>query len=211
MNSAIRQFNLLIRDTRQISDVYKHFNLPILDDLLRWQWTQTVSALDKYIHEVVKLGLIMTYDKQITPTKSFSNFLIPISILDDPLLIANAFEQFVIQKLSYISYQTPEKINEGLSLVWTTEHKWKVIADNFGKDKKFITTKLKLIAQRRNQIVHQGDYPASNYLEKESITLSEVNEIIDFIEQLVKIIHSNLQSDFAARKLRLEQENLIMV
>lgn len=210
MNSAIKQFNFLIRDTRQISNVYQHFNLPILDDLLRWQWTQTVSALDKYIHDVIRLGLIMTYNKQIIPTRSFSNFLIPISILDDPLLISNAFEQFVIQKLSYNSYQTPEKINEGLSLVWSEEHKWQTIADNMGKDKKFITKKLNLIAQRRNQIVHQGDYPSYN-LEKESLTLSEVNDVIDFIEQLVNIIHTNLQNDFTARTLTHDQQSVAMV
>lgn len=210
MNSAIKHFNFLIRDTRQISNVYQHFNLLILDDLLRWQWTQTVSALDKYIHDVIRLGLIMTYNKQIIPTRSFSNFLIPISILDDPLLISNAFEQFVIQKLSYNSYQTPEKINEGLSLVWSEEHKWITIADNMGKDKKFITNKLNLIAQRRNQIVHQGDYPSYN-LEKESLTLSEVNDVIDFIEQLVNIIHINLQNDFTARKLTHDQQSMAMV
>ncbi len=210
MNSAIKQFNLLIRDTHQISNVYQHFNLPILDDLLRWQWTQTVAALDKYIHDVIKLGLIMTYNKQIIPTKSFLNFLIPISILDDPLLISNAFEQFVIQKLSYNSYQTPEKINEGLSLVWSEEHKWQTISDTMGKDKKFITNKLNLIAQRRNQIVHQGDYPSYN-LEKESLTLSEVKDVIDFIEQLVNIIHINLQNDFTARKLTQNQKRIAMV
>lgn len=210
MDSAIEKFNFLIRDTRQISNVYQHFNLPILDDLLRWQWTQTVSALDKYIHDVIRLGLIKTYNKQIIPTRSFSNFLIPISILDDPLLISNAFEQFVIQKLSYNSYQTPEKINEGLSLIWLEEHKWNTIADNMGKDKRFITNKLNLVAQRRNQIVHQGDYPSYN-LEKESLTLSEVNDVIDFVEQLVNTIHINLQNDFTARNLTHNQQSMAMV
>lgn len=210
MNLAIKHFNLLISDTRQISNVYQHFNLPILDDLLRWQWSQTVSALDKYIHDVIKCGLIKSYNKEILPTKSFSNFLIPISILDDPLLASNAFEQFVTKKLSYNSYQTPEKINEGLSLVWSAEHKWQAIADIMGKDKKYITNKLKLIAQRRNQIVHQGDYPSYN-LEKESLTLSEVDAVIDFIDQLVNIIHINLLSDFTARKLTEDQLSLVMV
>lgn len=201
MNSSFEQFKSLIRDTRQISNVYQHFNLNILDDLLRWQWTQSISALDKYIHDVIKVGLIMSYNKDIIPTKSFSNFLIPLSIIEDPLLIQNSFEQFIIRKLSYNSYQTPEKINEGLSLIWAEEHKWQTIADNIGKEKKYITNKLNLIAQRRNQIVHQGDYPSSN-LEKENITLSEVVDVIDFIELLVCTIHNNLQIDFNSRILQ---------
>lgn len=79
-----------------------------------------------------------------------------------------------------------------------------------GRDRKFITNKLNLIAQRRNQIVHQGDYPSYN-LEKESLTLLEVNDVINFIEQLVNIIHINLQNDFAVRVLNQHQQNLAMV
>lgn len=52
MNLARNQFKLIIKDTHQISTVYEHFKVPILDDLLRWQWTQAVSALDKYIHDI---------------------------------------------------------------------------------------------------------------------------------------------------------------
>ncbi|MFW0912295.1 HEPN domain-containing protein [Bacillus altitudinis] len=200
MNSTIEQFNLIIRDTREISTVYQHFNVPNLDDLLRWQWTQTVSALDKYIHDVIKLGLTMTYSKQLTPTRSYSNLLIPMSITGDPILNYSAFEQYIIQKLSYNSYQTPEKINEGLSLIWSEEHKWQKIANSLGNDKKYLTNKLKLIAQRRNQIVHQGDYPSYN-LEKESLTLTEVSDVINFIEKLVFNIHKLLQSDFDNRNL----------
>lgn len=200
MNIAIEQFNFLMKDTRQISNVYQHFNLPILDDLLRWQWTQSVSALDKYIHDVIRVGVIMTYTKQIIPTRSFSNFLIPLSILEDPVLISTSFEQFVVRKLSYSSYQTPDKINEGLSLIWSEEHKWQCIADNMNLPKSYLTTKLNLIAQRRNQIVHQGDYP-SYHLEKEELTMPQVTEVTDFIEKLVKTIHLLLSKEFNERKI----------
>lgn len=199
MNSSLEQFKSLINDAKQISNVYRHFNIKTLDDLLRWQWAQAVAALDKYIHDVIKVVLIKSYNKEITPTKSFSNFLIPISLLDDPLLIQSSFEQFITKKLSYISYQTPEKINEGLSLIWTEEHKWKFIADKMGENKKHVTNKLKLIAQRRNQIVHQGDYP-STILEKEKISLSEVIEVIEFIEKIVYTIHNTLETDLNSRK-----------
>lgn len=201
INSALEQFKSLINDTKQISNVYQHFNIKTLDDLLRWQWAQAIAALDKYIHDVIKVGLIMSYNKEITPTKSFSNFLIPISLLDDPLLIQSSFEQFITKKLSYISYQTPEKINEGLSLIWMEEHKWQIIADSMGENKKYVTNKLNLIAQRRNQIVHQGDYPSTN-LEKENISLSAVIDVIDFIEIIVHTIHNKLEIDLNSRKLQ---------
>lgn len=200
MNSSITQFRSLISDTRQMSAVYDHFNTTSLDDLLRWQWTQAVSALDKYMHDVIKVGLTMTFNKNITPTRSFLNFSVPLSVLEDPSLLQNTFDQFVNKKLSYNSYQTPEKINEGLSLIWMEEHKWQTISTKLGLDKLYVTKKLNLIAQRRNQIVHQGDYPSSN-LEKEIIKSIEVIEVIEFIEQIVEVIHKELQSNFSLRAI----------
>ncbi|MCY7953212.1 HEPN domain-containing protein [Bacillus licheniformis] len=197
---ARNQFKLIIKDTHQISTVYEHFKVPILDDLLRWQWTQAVSALDKYIHDIVKIGLIKTFNKEITPTNSFNNFSVPVSILEDSLLVSNAFEQFVIKKLSFVSFQTAEKINEGLSLIWTEPHKWQKIADNLGLEKKYLTNKLNLIAQRRNQIVHQGDYPSFN-LEKEKLNTKETLDVINFIDQIVDVIHCELEKEFIKRKM----------
>lgn len=52
---------------------------------------------------------------------------------------------------------------------------------------------LNLIAQRRNQIVHQSDYPSDN-LEREDITITQANWVIDFIDKLVHTIHGELKS-----------------
>lgn len=200
MNLALNQFKLIIKDTQQMTTVYEHFNVSILDDLLRWQWTQAVSALDKYIHDIIKIGLIKTFNKEITPTNSFNSFSIPISIIEDSSLVSHAFEQFIVKKLAFNSYQTAEKINEGLSLIWTEPHKWQTISIKMGMEKKTLTKKLTLIAQRRNQIVHQSDYP-SFYLEKEKLNPTQTADVISFIDQLVEIIHYELQSEFTNRKI----------
>ncbi|MCY8804529.1 hypothetical protein MOD85_08665 [Bacillus spizizenii] len=138
MNLALNQFKLIIKDTQQMTTVYEHFNVSILDDLLRWQWTQAVSALDKYIHDIIKIGLIKTFNKEITPTNSFNSFSIPISIIEDSSLVSHAFEQFIVKKLAFNSYQTAEKINEGLSLIWTEPHKWQTISIKMGMEKKLL-------------------------------------------------------------------------
>ncbi|MCY7892898.1 HEPN domain-containing protein [Bacillus vallismortis] len=200
MNLALNQFKLIIKDTQQMTTVYEHFNVSILDDLLRWQWTQAVSALDKYIHDIIKIGLIKTFNKEITPTNSFNSFSIPISIIEDSSLVSHAFEQFIVKKLAFNSYQTAEKIKEGLSLIWTEPHKWQTISIKMGMKKNTLTNKLNLIAQRRNQIVHQSDYP-SFYLEKEKLTPTQTADVISFIDQLVEIIHYELQSEFTNRKI----------
>lgn len=111
MNSSIEQFEFIINETRHISSVYTHFNISnALDDLLRWQWIKAVSALDKYIHDVVTLGAIKIFNKNISPTRSFSNLSISVSIIYDPLNSSYFFEQFIVKKLPYQSFQTPDKI-----------------------------------------------------------------------------------------------------
>ena len=69
-----------------------------------------------------------------------------------------------------------------------------------GVEKNFLTKKLNLIAQRRNQIVHQSDYP-SFYLEKEKLNPAQTEDVISFINQIVEIIHYELQREFTNRKI----------
>lgn len=194
MKHAIEQFEFIINETRHISNIYAHFNIPnALDDLLRWQWTQAVSALDKYIHDIVTLGLIKAFNKEISQTRSFSNFTIPISIIYDSVNSSYFFNQFIVKKLSYQSFQTPDKIGEALSLIWPEEHKWQKIGLSLDEDATTIKNTLNLIAQRRNQIVHQSDYPSEN-LERESITIKQATWVIDYIDKLVHSLHNELNS-----------------
>lgn len=194
MKHALEQFECIIKETRHISNVYDHFNIPnALDDLLRWQWTQTVSALDKYIHDVVKVGLINAFNHNISPTKSFSNLAIPISIIHDLPNRSYSFEQYIVKRLSHQSFQTPDKISEALSLIWDEEHKWQKIASTLNENQTDVKNTIKLIAQRRNQIVHQSDYPSNN-LERERISLTQTCWVIDYIDKLVHVIHNELEN-----------------
>ncbi|TWK32949.1 hypothetical protein CHCC20369_3500 [Bacillus licheniformis] len=59
---------------------------------------------------------------------------------------------------------------------------------------------MNLIAQRRNQIVHQGDYPSFN-LEKEKLNTKETLDVINFIDQIVDVIHCELEKEFIKRKM----------
>ena len=112
MNLAINQFKIIIKETQQMTTVYEHFKIP-LDDLLRWQWTQAVSALDKYIHDIIRIGLIKTFNKEITPTKSFNSFPIPVSIIDDSSFISHAFEQFIVKNWLLIRIKLQKRLMKG--------------------------------------------------------------------------------------------------
>lgn len=62
-----------------------------------------------------------------------------------------------------------------------------------GEDHKVVVNSLNLITQRRNQIVHQSDYPSYN-LERESINIHQSTWVMDFIDNLVHVIHNELEA-----------------
>jgi len=83
--------------------------------------------------------------------------------------------------LSYLSFQDPDKIAEGLALIWTDNHKWVKIAETMGLGHNETRTKLKLIVGRRNAIVHESDIdPVTNT--KTAIIAAECEDITRFLQ-----------------------------
>ena len=61
------------------------------------------------------------------------------------------------------SYQEPNKVADGLSYIWEEKQKWKKISVQMNMDERIVKTTLKLIADRRNSIVHEADIdPSTN-------------------------------------------------
>jgi hypothetical protein len=97
------------------------------------------------------------------------------------------FEQEIARKLKVVSYQDPQKVADGLSYIWDEKDKWGKIGRQMGWDPDNAKTKLKLIADRRNAIVHESDMdPISNV--KNPISRTECRDVTDFIELCGKSI-----------------------
>ena len=62
MINALRVFQALMDQTEVSKGLYNYIDsqrVPIdASDLLRWEWVLAVSALDKYIHDVVRIGMV---------------------------------------------------------------------------------------------------------------------------------------------------------
>ncbi|WP_217607253.1 hypothetical protein [Chitinophaga sp. GbtcB8] len=90
-----------------------------LSDLLRAQWVYAVSALDKLIHEFVRIGMIETFNGSRNKTSKFNSFPVSMSTL---INIQSSsvppshywFEQEIIQRHKQLSFQDPEKIADAL-------------------------------------------------------------------------------------------------
>ncbi|MDZ7896777.1 MAG: HEPN domain-containing protein [Arcicella sp.] len=172
-----------------------------LSDLLRAEIVYSVSALDKFIHELVRIGMIETFNGQRVRTIKFEGFTLSAKTLEKiketaierslnptrpPLpdeLPEYWFEREIVLKHKSVSYQTPTNIGDGLSLIWKEEHKWQKISLLMNINEKDVKTQLETIVARRNQIVHEADLDIQNGL-KNTISYVDAKDSVDFIEKL---------------------------
>lgn len=196
MKNAYFKFESLIEDTKQVQIIYeymKKMSAPLdIDDLLRWQWIQVVSALDKLVHDIVKIGMIEEFNGVREKTNQFNNFSIDMNDFFDmninPVTSVNYFEKRVNKLNGYKSFQDPKKISEALSFIWSEKHKWKEIANMLNMSEKDCVTLLNNIVIRRNQIAHEGDY-IDDYSKRQDILEADVMEVKTFILKLGRAIY----------------------
>jgi hypothetical protein len=167
---------------------YMSATMPIpeqFDDLLRSQIVNTLSAFDKLMHDLIRIGMVRIFESQRPPTAKYLSEAVAIQHL--PGLTAGAvppppvrFEEIVREKLSKLSFQDPGKISDGLSYIWSENRKWPQIALGLGMTDEDARRKQKLIVTRRNAIVHEADLdPVTN--QKQAITKGEAADAANFL------------------------------
>lgn len=202
MTNALHVFQELMNQTQLSDGLYTYLDekrVPIdATDLLRWEWVLAVSALDKYIHDIVRIGMMHQFLGQRSVTEKYNSFRIDmrkyvaLSASPTPQMV---FESEIIRQHNYLAFQSPDKISDALSYIWTEQHKWDVISSRMATpiSSRDLKTKLNNIVVRRNQIVHEGDCFSSNLpLQKQQINKSDVSDVICFITELVNAIHVNI-------------------
>jgi hypothetical protein len=183
-------FHKNIRQVNELGALYDHLSKVVeipeqFDDLLRSQVVNSVSAFDKLMHDLIRIGMVKIFENQRPPTAKYMGETIAIQHLHSMMTsavppLAVRFEQIVRDKLSTLSFQDPTKIADGLSYIWNEKQKWQQIALGLGMSDDAAKTKLRLIITRRNAIVHEADLdPVSN--KKQSITRIETTDIADFL------------------------------
>lgn len=202
MKQAKVVFQALMSQRNVSSTLYDYISLNKIpldaSDLLRWQWVLAVSALDKYIHDIVTDGMVEQYINKKPHTPKFDTFQLSmktiINIQSAPVPEI-AFRNEVIRKNSYLSFQDPDKIADALSFIWNVPNKWDVISRNMATpiSSSDLKIKLKNIVVRRNQIVHEGDCLSTNIpMAQQQITASDTQDVIQFITELVDAIDASI-------------------
>lgn len=193
MQSAFNQFNGNIKYVRDLAALHRYLvhvqKLPNdVSDILRGEWVITVSALDKLNHELIRTGMLQCFQGQRPQTAKFKAFAISMSTFTE--IQQNTipppsywFDQEIVQKHKTVSFQDPDKISDGLSLIWNESHKWSAIAGAMSMSESDTKTILKTIVSRRNQIVHESDIDLQTG-QRTAISTTDTNSTIDFIERL---------------------------
>lgn len=199
-----------ITQTQSMTALYDHFindlHIPHdqVSDILRFQLVYAVSAFDRLLHEIIRKGIVeIISGTRVQTTKFLSQPFKADTLLKsikycNPSFVPSCPQESVdyvvnqefAEKLSYLSFQAPDKVKDGLSYIWSESHKMQVLADDIGMvggnsndRQKNLEQKLTLIVDRRNQIAHEGDIdPVTNT--KRDIVKQDVSDAINFISNL---------------------------
>ncbi|KVM83059.1 HEPN domain-containing protein [Burkholderia stagnalis] len=190
MLNAKRVFHKNIQQANELGVLYDHLSTTVaipeqFDDLLRSQIVNAVSAFDKLVHDLIRIGMVRIFENLRPSTGKYLSEAVAIQHL--PGLATGAvppppvrFEEIVREKLSKLSFQDPAKIADGLSYIWNENQKWQQIALGLGMVDEDAKRKQKLIVTRRNAIVHEADLdPVTN--QKQVITRWEATDISNFL------------------------------
>ena len=115
-----------------------------------------------------------------------------LTVIDREILI----NEVVIQSLKTLSFQKAINIKDALSYLWDEPHKMTIIAKKMevsgGTDnekQRYLTQKLDLLVERRNQIAHESDI---YYGGKRDICQDDVIDAIAFIEKFVTCLNEHI-------------------
>ena len=202
MKSPLDSYNDSLESVRSLHALHNHLCnlLPAMDlsEILRAEVVLIVSAFDCYIHEIVRCGFLRLF-KGVDDCKNtkFNEFSIPITTVKQMLEVTTDEEKMQIldisikKILSKDSYQSPTSIENALQLI-SIKKIWSSIKEDMGMSSMDIKRKLGLIINRRNKIVHEADKNNSIDTSKNVIERDDVDDIMQFISNLVKSIDKQI-------------------
>jgi len=197
MQSAKEHFEQNIVRVKNLGYLHQTISAEITNnldssDILRAQYVMLISALDYFIHEIIRIGILQIYNKERKSTHEFKKFI--FSTDQETLLTKAILEEKNDTWLDYQirvrngfkSFQQADKIKEALLLIDSSDI-WEKIATLLNENKDDLKNRLNLIIERRNQIAHEADIEPI-YKELREIEAEDVDDSIIFIEKIVTAI-----------------------
>lgn len=197
MHNAINSFRSNLGRVRALGGLYDalyRITTPAVDatDLLRAQIVLSVSALDHYVHEITRLGMIEAFSGVRPRTNSFLRFQVTMDATMAGLASGGGtswFEDEIRGKHGYLAFQDPDRIADAIRL-FSSRELWPSVASKLGLTAQAVKTRLRLIIERRNKIAHEADMDPSYPGTRWPIHPADVVDTINFIENICEAMHS---------------------
>lgn len=165
-------------------------------DILRSQVVFLMSALDFYMHEMVRYRLLKMFSGELPKTKSYKNFIVSIETLEEALKNPETIDwlsEEIILRHSHETFMASKAIKKVLALI-SNEKIYQLTCERLEKENTEVNELIDEIYRRRNQIAHQSDR-LHNQDGQNSIVKEDVERYIDFIEMFVQKIHDLLMDE----------------
>ena len=191
------------RRSRELVDLFRTLNSQTtgaldLSDLLRAALVMSVSSLDYFVHEVVRIGMLESFRGKRVRTPAFLRFQVSLESVVESASgseLETWLETQIRERHGYQSFQLPERVADAIRLVSDVEL-WNGLAQHLGMQRRDLTDTLTLIVQRRNKIAHEADIMPDYagqlvYSDLRSpIDEETVDHAVDFIERVVEGIYA---------------------
>jgi len=162
-----------------------------LTDILRAEIVMIVSALDHYVHELARLGMIEVFEGKRSSTPAFRKFDVS---LENILTITGGssgtawLDAEIRTSHGFQAFQQPDRIADAIRLFSNVEL-WKTVAGELGEDPKALKIRLQLLIDRRNKIAHEADLDPSFPGVRWPINPAMVEQSVEFVAKLCEAIH----------------------
>jgi hypothetical protein len=195
MQAALDAFERNILRVRALHALHDAFSKQVtsaidLSDLLRAEIVLGVSALDHYIHELTRLGMLECWTGSRKSTDAYERFPLPMSLastLSNPSTAPATIEDAIRSRHSFLSFQHPDRIADAVRL-FSEVKLWEEVGTQLGTTGKEVKTALLLVIDRRNKIAHEADIDPSYPGQRWPIDSALVESTLDKLEAIARAI-----------------------
>jgi hypothetical protein len=195
MQAAIDQFRVNIKRVRDFLALHSALSAQVttaidLSDILRAALVMAVSALDYFVHELVRLGMLEIWRKKRAETQAFQRFSISLSSARSAVAGASSddwFDYEIRTRQGWQSFQHPDRIADAIRLV-SDLVLWEEVARKMGRTAEDVKQQLELVVDRRNKIAHEADLDPTFPNTRWPIDETLVSDAATFIEQVAETI-----------------------
>lgn len=177
-------------------------------DVYRAAWVQAVAALDHWVRQEIRDRMLALSEKPADPRPTrYRRFNLSLGDFEEMgagrLTLRQALERQLHAEFGFATFQSPEKIRDGLGHVADINDLWGRVAAVLneragnttplsGKD---VQDRLREITQRRNKIAHEYDEDPDRPPAKRPIDAATTMQAIEWIDRLAAAIVLVLDRD----------------